>query len=373
VILSKIEPENLEWIVELDTEGRLNSTLGTFRVIDRQYKAGAPIGIAVFQAIKEIGSSISEMKNEVIRDIVERFVQMQAQNQSEAEQLREILHEVVSRQTQDVMTQISFLQEQGKSVTEIHGMLKESVESIRTVMTALQVPGVKGEEGELFCMKNLQEAFYGVQGVKIEPLGGADGTDGLVKFYQNEVEVGRVLVEVKSRKTWNNAFLEQVRSDMERYNVPLAVVVAEKLPRNAKGKGFALDSQVGLVVITTQDLLIPTVTMFHQIHTVAFKMQKKALDLGCLAANKDLIYYINDNMNCLEDCKRIVDTVRDSGAKVEKLVLAMSTRLQTNSRKVAEILSKLNLAFGNEPDLPQAVEHGACTSSIGASLEQGGF
>lgn len=345
-ILSKLEPDNWAWILEIDAERRLNSTLGTFRAIDRQYRAGIPVAAAVSQAVKEINSGISEIKKEVIKGMLERFSEMQVQNQSEATQLREIIREVVTQQTQDVMSKVKFLQEQGKSVAEIHGLLREAVGSMQTVMTAFQVPAVKGEEGELFSIKSLQEAFFGLPGVKIEPIGGSNETDALIKFCQNEVEVGRSLVEVKSRKTWSNTFLEQVRSDMQRYNAPMAIIVADKLPRNAKGKGFTLDSQVGLVAVTTQELLIPTVTMFHEIYTLTFKMQKRALDLSSLATNKDLIHYVNDNMNCLDDCKQIVDTVKDSELKVERLASAISTRLQNNNRKIAEILGKLDVPDG---------------------------
>jgi hypothetical protein len=344
--LSKLEPDNWAWILEIDAERRLNSTLGTFRAIDRQYRAGIPVAAAVSQAVKEINSGISEIKKEVIKGMLERFSEMQVQNQSEATQLREIIREVVTQQTQDVMSKVKFLQEQGKSVAEIHGLLREAVGSMQTVMTAFQVPAVKGEEGELFSIKSLQEAFFGLPGVKIEPIGGSNETDALIKFCQNEVEVGRSLVEVKSRKTWSNTFLEQVRSDMQRYNAPMAIIVADKLPRNAKGKGFTLDSQVGLVAVTTQELLIPTVTMFHEIYTLTFKMQKRALDLSSLATNKDLIHYVNDNMNCLDDCKQIVDTVKDSELKVERLASAISTRLQNNNRKIAEILGKLDVPDG---------------------------
>lgn len=340
-VLYRMEAENQNWILQLDSEGRLNSTLTTFRVIDKQYRTSVPIGALVSEAIKEIGSDISEMKNEVVRDIVDHFSQLQTQNESEATELRDIIREVVTQQTQDVMSQVRLLQEQGRSVDDIHGLLKEAVGSMQTIATAFRVPAVRGDEGELFSIRSLQEAFFGVPGIRIEPIGGSDATDAVVRFYQNEVEVGRTLVEVKSRKTWNNSFLEQVHSDMQRYNVAMSIIVADRLPRNSKGKGFAVDSQTGLVVIITQDLLTPTVTMFHEIQTMMFSMQEKALDLEHIASNKDLIHYVNDNMNCLEDCKQIVDTIKDSEEKIEGLVARIASRLRGNNRKIAEILGKL--------------------------------
>jgi hypothetical protein len=348
-LLSKIEGENLAWVAELNSEHRLNSTLATFRAIDRQYKIGAPIASALSQAMKEISLGISEIKKEVVNDVVERFSQMQSQNQSEAAQLREVIREIVAQQTQDVMNQVRILQEQGKSVAEIHGLLKEAVGSMQTVMTAFQIPTAKGEETELLSMKNLQEAFFGVPGVKIDPLGGPDATDAIVSFLQSGLAIGRTLVEVKSRKTWNNAFLDQVHSDMERYDIPMAVIVTDKLPRNAKGKGFAIDSEVGLIVVTTQDLLIPTIGVFREIHSLAFKMQKKALDIRSLTGNKDLIHYVNDNMRILDDCKKILDAMDDAARKVKEHVAAISSRLQDNNGKIAHLFSEFS-----ESSQPQA-------------------
>jgi len=349
VLLSKIEGENLAWVAELDSEHRLNSTLATFRAIDGQYKIGAPVASAISQAMKGISLGTSEIKKEVVNDVIERFSQMQTQNQSEAAQLREVMREIVGQQTQDVMNQVKILQDQGKSAAEIHGLLKEAVGSMQTVMTAFQIPAVKGEETELLSVRNLQEAFFGVPGVRVEPLGGSDATDAIVNFLQAGIAIGRTLVEVKSRKTWNNAFLEQVRSDMERYDVPLAVIVTDKLPRNARGKGFAIDSEVGLVVVTTQDLLIPTIGVFREIHTLAFKMQKKTLDIRSLAGNKDLIHYVNDNMRILDDCKKILDAMGDADRKVKEHVAAISSRLQGNNGKIAQLFS--GLSESSQPEI----------------------
>lgn len=321
-ILSRFESENLAWIHELDSKGRLNSTLASFRTIDQQYQAGPAIGELVAHAIKEITSGISDMPS----------------------QIRETIRTTVIEQTEQLVILAKFLQDQGKSFGEIHTMLKEATGSVQTALTALRIPTVKGEEGEVVTMTSLQDAFLGVTGIQVEPIGGSDETDGIVKFVQGGIEVGRALVEVKSRKVWSNSSLTQIRSDMERYNAPTAVIVTDKLPRNAKGRGFVIDSQVGLAVVTTQDLLIPTITMFLEIQTMVYKAQRRVLDLESLSANRDLVQHLNDNMNCLEDCKQIIDTARDSSEKVKALASSIMTRIQTNNGKIATILSK----FSNE-------------------------
>lgn len=319
-ILSKIEPENLAWIYELDSKSRLNSTLASFKSIDKQYQAGSAIGEVVSKAIREIAASFSDMPS----------------------QIRETIHTVVIEQTDQLVTLAKVLQEQGKSFSEIHTMLKEATGSVQTALTALQIPTIKGEEGEVLTMTSLQDAFLGVAGIKVEPAGGPDETDGIVRFFHSEIEVGRALVEVKSRKVWSNNFLIQIRSDMQRYNAPMALIVTDKLPRNAKGRGFVVDSEVGLTVITTQDLLIPTITMFLEIQTMVYKLQRRVLDLASLSANTDLVHHINDNMNCLEDCKRIIDAAKNSSMKIERLAASIMKRIQTNNGMIADILTKFS-------------------------------
>jgi len=349
-MLSNIEDENSEWLAELDRQDRLNSTLATFRVIDKQINANASFGTTVSQAIKEIGSGISEMKKEVIQDLIERFGQMQDQNHSETAQLRETVREIVLQQAQDVMNQVKFLQEQGKSLVEIQGLLKDTVGSVQTVMTTLQIPTVKGEEGEIQTIQGLKSAFFGIEGIDIEPIGGSDAADGIVKFFHSGLEVGRLLLEIKARRTWSNDFLDQMRNDMKRYNTSLAVLIADKLPRNAKGKGFSIDTETGLVVAVGSELAFPTVSMFYELHRTVFRLQKKALDIRHLSSNHDLIFYVNDNLKSLDDCKKILDAMNDAVRKVKEHVTTISSRLQENNGKIAQILSGLSESTRTEID-----------------------
>jgi len=351
-MLSKIEDENSQWLVELDRQDRLNSTLATFRVIDRQINANASFGTTVSQAIKEIGSGIAEMKKEVIQDLIERFGQMKDQNHSETAQFRETVREIVLQQAQDVMSQVRFLQEQGKSLVEIQGLLKDTVGSVQTVMTTLQIPTVKGEEGEIQTIQGLKSAFFGIEGIDVEPIGGPDAADGIVKFVHSGLEVGRLLLEIKARRTWSNDFLDQMRNDMKRYNTSLAVLIADKLPRNAKGKGFSIDTETGLVVAVSSELAFLTVSMFYELHRTVFRLQKKVLDIRQLSSNRDLIFYVNDNLKSLDDCKKILDVMNDAVRKVKEHVAAISR----DYRKTTARLPRSSVDFQNRPMQRQIVK-----------------
>src|SRR5947207_8074806 len=119
---------------------------------------------------------------------------------------------------QGVVAQIVSLVEQGKSATEIEASVKEAASALQNYVLTLKLPGVKGDEGERNVLQDLQDAYLGQSSIVIEPRGGADATDALVKFQYGGVEIGRSLIEVKSRKTWSNDFLDQSRADMKRYN-----------------------------------------------------------------------------------------------------------------------------------------------------------
>lgn len=327
------------WLDDLAREDRLNSTLASYCAIDRQFKHGAPVGAAVTQAISEIGAKLGFMQKEVEDELKKIFQEMISRNDISAEQLTKTAKEVVKEQTESVISQVRILLEQGKAISEASGLLKEAAGSVQAVLASSKIAGVKGEEAEVQTIQNLRDAFFGIEGVKIEPIGGADATDGVLTFLYRGLEVGRILLEIKARRAWNSEFLVQVRDDMKRYDTSLAVLVAEKLPRNAKGKGFSVDTETGIVVVVGPELVFQTVSMFYELHTSVFKLQKKALDLGSLTSNKDFLFYVNDNLKCLDDCKQISDVLNDSSRKITDRLASISSRLQHNIGAIAKMLS----------------------------------
>jgi len=62
-----------------------------------------------------------------------------------------------------------------------------------------------------------------------------------------------------------------------------------------------------------------------------------------MASDRDLIYCVNDNMNTLDDCKKISDVANDSARKVKEHIINISSRLRDNNSKIARILSKFVL------------------------------
>jgi hypothetical protein len=288
-VFSKIELGVQDWFYELDADGRLNPTLTMYMVLDRQIGQGVPAAAAIQHAVNEIGKTLLE---------------------------------------------------QGKSISEIEGRISQAASTLQTCLTALHLPGVKGEEGELNVLRELQEAFLGQSAVRIEPIGGPDATDALAKFYQGQIEIGSSLVEVKSRKTWSSDYLDQVREDMKRYKAPLAVLAVDKLPKAAKARGFHVDTEVGVVVTAPPELVVPTVTMFYEIHAASYALQKRTLDLESIAADRDLLYYINDNMKVLENCKTISDAIDDARRTVEEQLASISQRLKDNAARIAGVFAK---------------------------------
>jgi hypothetical protein len=326
-----------QWFGDLDSESRLNSTLAGYMAIDRQVRQGVPVTAAVQQAVKSIGAELSGLEERIERKLSDRFDDLKGENESSLGRVAEILRQ----QFELIITEVRNLTEQGKSVVEVEARIKEAAASLQTYLTAIRLPGVRGEEGETSLVRDLEEAFLGQSSIRVEPLGGADATDALVKFYHGDLEIGRCLIEVKSRKTWSNDFLGQVKEDMKRYNAAFSVLAVEKLPRTAKARGFHLDTGLGVAITTGPELVFPTVSMFYEIHATSYRLQKRVLDLGSLVSDRGLVYYIEDNMKILDDCKKITDITDDSARKIKEHIASIGARLQENNRKIAEILSRL--------------------------------
>ena len=337
-VFSKIELSVQQWFYELESESRLNQTLSMYMAIDRQVRQGAPVTAAVQLATKQITLEFAGLEEKVQRTLLEKLNSINGLNGEAVRQIGDTLNQGL----QGIVVQIMNLVEQGKSASEIEASVKEAAGALQSYVLSLKLPGVKGDEGEKSVLRELEDAFLGQTCFKVEPLGGADATDAVVTFRHGGVEIGRSLVEVKSRKNWSNDYLEQARGDMKRYNAAFAILAVEKLPRAAKARGYHVDAGEGLVITTTPELVTPTITMFYEIHAASYRLQKKALDLESLSSDKDLAYYINDNMKILEDCKKISDVAEDSTRKIKEHTASIGSRLQDNSRKIAEILAKVS-------------------------------
>ena len=348
-IFSKINHEIRQWFYNLDFESRLNSTLGMYMGIDREVRKGVPVASAVQQAVKEIGVELTGVREQIDKALAERFNDIRVDNENSMRHISETLNQQVELTIKEIKT----LVEQGKSVTEVESRVREVTLALQNYLTAMKLPGVKGEEGETNVLHDLQDAFLGHSCIRIESVGGADATDVVVKFYHEQIEIGRSLVEVKSRKSWSNEYIAQVRDDMKRYNAPMAILAVDKLPKIAKSRGFHVDITMGVVITAPPELVVPTMTMFYQICAASHALNKRAFDWESVVADKDLSYYINDNMRILEDCKRISDVIDDSAREIKEHTASISSRLQANNRKIAGILARLKV----QPEDKEGITH----------------
>ena len=344
-LFSKIDLAIQQWFYDLDSESRLNSTLGNYMAIDKQIRQGTSLTAAMQHATKEIGLELTGVREELQQELTKKFDELRGEN----ERFTRLLQDSMVKQIEAVIGEIKLMSDQGESISEIESRIKEATGALQTFLTAMRLPGVKGEEGEVNVLRDLQDAFLGQSSVRIEPIGGADATDVILRFYCGEVEVGRSLVEVKSRKTWSNEYIEQIRNDMKRYNAPFAVLVVDKLPKSAKARGFRVDTGIGIVITAPPELVVPTITMFYEIHASCYAQEKKTLKVEMIAANKDLTYFLNDNMKILDDCKKISDVAEDSARKIKESVANIGSRLQQNNTKIGQILSTLSNSGNDTP------------------------
>jgi hypothetical protein len=332
-MLSRVERGTLEWLGELDSEGRLDSALANYASIDRQIRHGIS-ATSVLQTLRQTIAGPGGLGEEIENKISKKFAELRCENENSTKLLREIVAEQVGA----IVGEVKGLVEQGKSITDIESRVREATGALQTYLTAIRIPAIKGEEAEVNILRDLQEAFMGQTCFMIQPIGGPDATDAIVHFRQAGIEIGSCLIESKSRNSWSNDFIEQVRSDMKRYNVPLAILVVNRLPKVAKGRRFSVSAECGLIVITEPEMVVPTVSMYYEISSTTYNLQNKKIELRSLTAERDLSHYVNDNMKIIDDCKKISDIADDSVRKIKEQLTNIGSRLRENNQKIAQIL-----------------------------------
>jgi len=339
-IITRLDEENRRWLCELEEEKRLNSTLSMIRAIDQQMKLGAPVTLAVQTALNAIHASLSSVKEDIGFTVKGYVGEIRGNAQESTEQLCKQVTEIIQLHAKNVVDSVKLLLEQGKSATEIESNLRELLGNLNTLLARFQVPTFKGDQKEVQLSKVLHEAFFANPNIELEPLGGPDATDFIVKFKHESVIIGSILVESKSSGRWSNDYTEQVEKDLERYHTAMALLCVDTLPRTAKARGFTINHGRGIVVITSMELVIPTIAMYYEIHAQHYAIKKKAIDLEALTADKDISFYLNDSLEALKECKKINDTIDDAKEEIHGCTERLTERIQKNNRKIAEILAK---------------------------------
>jgi len=393
-----VEPEVRDWLFKLQDKKRLNIALKAFKAMDQQMQIGADVREVVGQVLREIRDDFGNVKDDLsvivsdVRETMDKSVKSYLQNIVEQaktakeetqkfvkqtvedqvthvvdkvelllkqgvsieeiqkelkEDTKKFVKEIVEDQVKTLVEKVEILLKQGKTMDEIEkelrlalGGLEGAVGGINAIVQRLKIASVKGERAELELLNMINEAFLANRNVSIEPLGGPNATDVVVKFSHQDLEIGRVLIESKASDTWSNAFLEQVKKDMNRYGISTAILSVQKPPRGAKVKGYMIDDTLGIIIITTPEMAVSTLAMFYDLYVENYRLGKKTIDLQAIMDNKDVLYHINDNLECLNDCKKINDCIDKSQRDVHRHVANIMNRLKGNNEKIALILSK---------------------------------
>jgi hypothetical protein len=260
---------------------------------------------------------------------------------------KKCVKDVVEEQTKVLVEKVELLLKQGKNIDEIQKELKSVASEVENaaggltaLLQSLKIGIVKGDKAELELLQMINEAFLANENVHVEPLGGPDATDVIVTFSNQNLEIGRVLIESKASGAWNNNFLEQTKKDMNRYGVATAILSVAKPPRGAKVKGYMIDDSLGIVIITTPELAVSTLAMFYDLYLANYRLGRKTINLQTIMDDKDILHHINDNMNCLDNCKQINDSIDKSQRDIHQHVSAIMNRLKENNEKIAQILTQ---------------------------------
>jgi len=343
--------EETEKFIKQSVEQQTSYLVEKVELLLKQGKGIEEIQKALKEDTEKFVKSLISSQMEIVVDKIETLLKQEKSIEQIQKEMKEdtkkFVKEVVEEQVKTLVDKVELLLKQGKSIDEIKNELKSVMSGIEgatgglnTVLQSLKIAPVKGEKAELELLGMINETFLTNRNVSVEPLGGPDATDVIVKFSYQDLEIGRVLIESKSSDTWSNDFLEQTKRDMNRYGIATAILSVMKPPRGAKVKGYTIDDSLGIIIITTPDMAASTLAMFYDLYLANYRLGKKTINLQAIMDDKDILFHINDNLLCLDDCKKINDCIDKSQRDIHQHISAIMNRLKGNNEKIALILSK---------------------------------
>jgi hypothetical protein len=353
---TKASKEETKDFIKQNVEAQVSHVIEKVELLLKQGKSIEEIQKALKQDTESFVKNLITDQMGLVVDKIDTLLKQEKSIEQVQKELKEdtksFVKEIVQEQVKALVEKIELLLKQGKTIDEIEkelrtalGGLENAASGLNTLLQAFKVSSVRGEKGELELLRMINETFLTDKNVQIEPLGGPDATDVVVKFGCQDLEIGRVLIESKASQTWSNEYLEQIKRDMKRYGVATAILAVEKTPRGAKVRGYMIDDTLGIVVITSPELAVSTLAMFYDIYLANYRLGKRTVNLQTIMDDKDILCHINDNMECLADCKKINDCVDKAQRDIREHVLAIMDRLKGNNEKIVKILSK----YGNSP------------------------
>ncbi len=354
----QVDAEVRGWLFELQDDQRLNIALKAFKAIDKQMQIGADVREVVAQVLREIRNDFGNVKSDMGKSVDDYVKNIAEQTKMSREETKSFVKEIIQEQEKVLAEKIESLLKQGKNMDQIEKELNNALldlgkatGGLSTLLQTFKVSSVRGEKGEIELLRMINEAFLTEKNVEIKPLGGPDATDIVVKFFCQDLEIGEVLIESKASQIWSNDYLLQVKADMKRYGIATAILAVEKTPRDAKVRGYTIDDNLGIIVITTPEMAVSTLAMFYDIALANYKLGRKTANLQAVMDNKDILCHIQDNMECLNDCKKINDCVDKAHRDIQTHVSAIMARLKENNEKIAQILfkNKTNTEDESEP------------------------
>jgi hypothetical protein len=252
---TKKDREETEKFIKQSVEQETSHLVEKVELLLNQGKGIEEIQKMLKEDTEKFVKSLISSQMEIVVDKIETLLKQEKSIEQVQKEMKDdtkkFVKEIVEEQVQTLVGKVELLLNQGKSIDEIKNELKSVMSQIEgatgglnTVLQSLKIAPVKGEKAELELIGMINEAFLANKNVSVEPLGGPDATDIIVKFSYQDLEIGRVLIESKSSGTWSNDFLEQTKRDMTRYGIATAILSVTKPPRGAKVKGYTIDDSL---------------------------------------------------------------------------------------------------------------------------------
>ena len=198
------------------------------------------------------------------------------------------------------------LEEMGFPEPEQMKLLTQLVPSVLPLLEELiriqKVPSEKGQAGELELLDELNN-YYPEDEHK--HLGKSGDTDIISRLRNNGTIIGyEILTESKKNSSWRRSFIQEVQKHMRVRGKCFAILAVQAMPKGANG--FLIEHcSEGVIFVTSRNNFVVTYGALRSVLIAIHPLERKAVDLQKVLADKRIEEAINDAYQYEQHVKNI--------------------------------------------------------------------
>lgn len=171
------------------------------------------------------------------------------------------------------------------------------------------------------------------------------GEDVLAKVRENNVDVGKIVIESKYVKSWSNSFVEQIKGYMKHEDTTFGIIATTTMPDDAISYTTIIDD---VVIVKAEYAEVAYLFMRECLKTKRALEEEYASKLGQLKVKEQVMYKIREAImngaldEIIKNVGKCVDEIDDQVIKTENyLVNRVFPAIREATTKIRELMANL--------------------------------